>query len=61
MPIAYKPEELERIDEIIKRNDIRFIRLQFSDIVGVSKQITISAQERCSPSFLNQHLLPIPW
>ena len=41
MPIAYKPEELERIDEIIKRNDIRFIRLQFSDIIGSSKQITI--------------------
>ena len=25
MMIAYKPEELERIDETIKRNDIRFI------------------------------------
>lgn len=41
MAIAYRPDELERIDEIVKRNDIRFIRLQFSDIVGVSKQITI--------------------
>ncbi len=41
MMIAYKPEELERIDETIKRNDIRFIRLQFSDIIGSSKQITI--------------------
>jgi glutamine synthetase len=40
MMIAYKPEELERIDETIKRNDIRFIRLQFSDIIGSSKQIT---------------------
>jgi glutamine synthetase len=26
---------------VIKRNDIRFIRLQFSDIIGSSKQITI--------------------
>jgi glutamine synthetase len=41
MSLAYKPDQLERIDEIIKRNDIRFIRLQFSDIVGISKQITI--------------------
>lgn len=41
MAVVYKAEELERIDEIIKRNDIRFIRLQFSDIVGISKQITI--------------------
>ncbi|MBE2236942.1 MAG: glutamine synthetase beta-grasp domain-containing protein, partial [Caldilineaceae bacterium] len=41
MMIAYKPEELERIDEAVKRNDIRFIRLQFSDIIGSSKQITI--------------------
>lgn len=41
MIVDYKPEELERIDEIIRRNDIRFIRLQFSDIIGVSKQITI--------------------
>ncbi|MFN3330888.1 MAG: type I glutamate--ammonia ligase [Caldilinea sp.] len=41
MILDYKLEELERIDEMIKRNDIRFIRLQFSDIVGSSKQITI--------------------
>lgn len=41
MMLDYKLEELERIDELIKRNDIRFIRLQFSDIVGSSKQITI--------------------
>jgi glutamine synthetase len=41
MILDYKPEELERIDELIKRNDIRFIRLQFSDIIGSSKQITI--------------------
>jgi glutamine synthetase len=41
MGIEYAPEQLERVDELIKRNDIRFIRLQFSDIVGISKQITI--------------------
>ncbi|MCB0129291.1 MAG: glutamine synthetase, partial [Caldilineaceae bacterium] len=41
MGIDYAPEQLERVDELIKRNDIRFIRLQFSDIVGVAKQITI--------------------
>ena len=41
MSIDYAPEQLEKVDELIKRNDIRFIRLQFSDIVGVAKQITI--------------------
>ena len=44
MTLAYRQDELERIDELIKRNDIRFIRLQFSDIVGVSKQITIPVE-----------------
>lgn len=34
-------EQLERVDELVKRNDIRFVRMQFSDIVGVAKQITI--------------------
>ena len=37
----YAPADLERVDEIINRNDVRFIRLQFSDIIGVSKQVTI--------------------
>ena len=37
----YAPERLEVIDELIRRNDIRFIRLQFSDIIGHTKQITI--------------------
>lgn len=41
MSVAHSPEQLERVDEIIKRNDIRFIRLQFSDIVGVAKHVTI--------------------
>ncbi|MDI9547928.1 MAG: type I glutamate--ammonia ligase [Chloroflexota bacterium] len=41
MAITNSVEDLERVDEIIKRNDIRFIRLQFSDIVGVAKHVTI--------------------
>ncbi len=41
METNYTVEQLERVDELIKRNDIRFVRIQFSDIVGVSKQITI--------------------
>ena len=34
-------EQLERVDEAIKRNDIRFVHLQFTDIIGISKQVTI--------------------
>lgn len=34
-------EQLQRVDDLIRRNDIRFIRLQFSDIVGIAKHITI--------------------
>ncbi len=41
MSVTYSPEQLERVDEIIKRNDIRFIRLQFSDIIGIAKHVTI--------------------
>ncbi|MBX3015539.1 MAG: type I glutamate--ammonia ligase [Caldilineaceae bacterium] len=41
MAINYTAEQLERVDELIKRNDIRFIRLQFSDIMGVAKHVTI--------------------
>jgi glutamine synthetase len=37
----HTPEQLARVDEIIKRNDIRFIRLQFSDIIGTAKHVTI--------------------
>jgi len=40
----HNPANLERVDEIIKRNDIRFVRLQFSDIIGVSKQVTIPVE-----------------
>ena len=41
MTIQYSPDELQRVDDIIRRNDIRFIRLQFSDIVGIAKHVTI--------------------
>jgi glutamine synthetase len=41
MAAHHTPEQLERVDEIIKRNDIRFIRLQFSDIIGTAKHVTI--------------------
>lgn len=41
MSSPHPPEQLERVDEIIKRNDIRFIRLQFSDIIGTAKHVTI--------------------
>jgi glutamine synthetase len=33
--------QLAAIDDAIKRNNIRFLRLQFSDIVGITKQVTI--------------------
>lgn len=34
-------ERLATVDDIIKRNNIRFVRLQFSDVVGAVKQVTI--------------------
>ena len=37
-------ERLERIDDMIKRNNVRFVRLQFSDIVGVVKQVSIPVE-----------------
>ena len=41
MDTEHSLAQSERVNEIIKQNDIRFIRLQFSDIVGASKQVTI--------------------
>ena len=41
MTLHHSPEQLARVDELIRRNDIRFIRLQFSDIVGIAKHVTI--------------------
>ncbi len=41
MGVEHKTEQLERVDELIRRNDIRFIRLQFSDIIGITKHVTI--------------------
>lgn len=34
-------ERLAQIDDMIKRNNVRFVRLQFSDIAGIVKQVTI--------------------
>jgi glutamine synthetase len=34
-------EQMAAIDQVVKRSDIRFVRLQFSDIVGSAKQVTI--------------------
>lgn len=45
MTMEHSAVELERVDNIIKRNDIRFIRLQFSDIIGVCKQVTIPIEQ----------------
>ncbi|RME66104.1 MAG: type I glutamate--ammonia ligase [Caldilineae bacterium] len=36
-----RQQRLADIDNVIKRNDIRFVRLQFSDIAGSAKQVTI--------------------
>jgi glutamine synthetase len=41
MSIEYSAEELQRVDELIRRNDIRFVRLQFTDIIGITKHVTI--------------------
>lgn len=45
MSEKYTTEQLEHVDELIKRNDIRFIRLQFSDIIGIAKHVTIPMTE----------------
>ncbi|MEM7127366.1 MAG: type I glutamate--ammonia ligase [Chloroflexota bacterium] len=44
MNVEYDSTELERVEEVIRRNDIRFIRLQFSDIIGINKQVTIPTE-----------------
>ncbi len=44
MSVQFAADRLEQIDEIIKRDNIRFVRLQFSDIVGQTKQVTIPVE-----------------
>ena len=39
------PVEIERVEEIIKRAGVEFVNLQFTDIVGSVKQVTIPAAE----------------
>lgn len=41
MAMQRPTEQLARVDEMIRRNDIRFVRLQFSDIIGIAKHVTI--------------------
>jgi glutamine synthetase len=44
MSVDFAPEQLERVEEVIKRDGIQFIRLQFTDIVGQTKQVTIPVE-----------------
>ncbi len=44
MSISHASDQITRIRDLIEQHDIRFIRLQFSDIVGISKQVTIPIQ-----------------
>ena len=39
--MPHDPTQLERVAELIARQNVRFINLQFSDIIGIIKQITI--------------------
>ncbi len=41
---ADRSDQLAAIDDVVKRNNIRFIRLQFSDIIGIMKQVTIPVE-----------------
>ncbi len=48
MSISHSTDQVSRVHDLIQQHDIRFIRLQFSDITGVSKQVTIPAQHWAS-------------
>ncbi len=39
--MPHDPNQLERVNELIARQNVRYINLQFSDIIGIVKQITI--------------------
>ena len=43
--MLHDPTQLERVNELIARQNVRFINLQFSDIVGIVKQITIPVSQ----------------
>lgn len=43
--MPHDPTQLERVNELITRQNVRFINLQFSDIIGIVKQITIPVSQ----------------
>ncbi len=43
--MRHDPAEVERVDEIIAKAGVQFINLQFTDIVGSVKQVTIPISE----------------
>ena len=43
--MPHDPSQLARVNDIIARQNVRFINLQFSDIVGIVKQITIPVSQ----------------
>ncbi|MDH7485217.1 MAG: glutamine synthetase family protein [Anaerolineae bacterium] len=43
--MTYDPAEFERVEALIREANVQFINLQFSDIVGIVKQVTIPARQ----------------
>lgn len=43
--MIYDPTEFERVEALIREAKVQFIDLQFSDIVGIVKQVTIPTRE----------------
>jgi glutamine synthetase len=43
--MSYDPAEYERVEAIIQEEKVKFINLQFSDIVGIVKQVTIPVHQ----------------
>ena len=41
MKLQHDKSKIEHVDEIIRKNDVRFINLQFSDIHGIAKSVGI--------------------
>ena len=43
--MTYDPTEFERVEALIEEANVQFINLQFSDIVGIVKQVTIPVHQ----------------
>jgi len=43
--MTYDPAEFERVEALIREAKVQFINLQFSDIVGIVKQVTIPSHQ----------------